>query len=281
VTKGDHNEVRLAKVMARRGVASRRECEEIIRAGRVMVNGKVVEHPAFFVDANIDVIRLDGKPLPPQPALMYFLMYKPRGYITGRDDPEERKSVFDLLGDLETKVEPVGRLDFDTEGALLLTNDGNLAHLLTHPSRNVPKRYLAKVYRTPGAKDLRAMEAGVYLDDGRTKPARARVLERTGKGNAWVEITVSEGRNRLVRRMLAQLGHPVSKLRRESFATLSIRGMERGQVRRLTTEEVRRIQEIAEGKKASRAGKVRRGKGFARPRPKRGRSKSRRGDPKR
>ncbi|MBW2254269.1 MAG: rRNA pseudouridine synthase [Deltaproteobacteria bacterium] len=281
MAKRDPSEVRLAKLMARRGVASRRECEEFIRSGRVMVNGKVIDHPAFFADPRADDVRVDNKPLPPAPAPVYLLMYKPRGCITSRDDPQERKSVFDLLGDRSEKVEPVGRLDFDTEGALLLTNDGDLAHLLTHPSRDVPKRYLAKVYRTPGAKDLRALEQGVYLDDGRTKPARVRVLDRTGKGNAWVEITVSEGRNRLVRRMLAQLGHPVSKLRRESFATLSIRGMERGQVRRLTPKEVLRLQEIAQGTKPSRAGKVRRGKGFARPRPKQTRPRSRRSGSKR
>jgi len=276
-----NGEVRLAKLMARRGIASRRECEEIIRQGRVMVNGKRVDHPACFVDPDADAVLVDSRPLPREPAPVYLLMYKPRGYITGRGDPQERKSVFDLLGERSAKVEPVGRLDFDTEGALLLTNDGDLAHLLTHPSRDVPKRYLAKVYRTPGPKDLRAIEEGVFLEDGRTKPARVRVRERTAKGNAWVEITVYEGRNRLVRRMLDQLGHPVAKLRRESFATLSIRGMERGQVRVLTPKEVDRLREIAHGTNPARAGKIRRGKGFARPRSRQARKGSKRAAPKR
>ena len=264
----ERQEERLAKVMASRGVASRREAEDLIRAGRVSVNGDVVEHPACFVDPDQDAVRVDGKALPPAPPQRYFLMYKPRGTITGRDDPQGRDSVLDLLDSTRVKVEPVGRLDYDTEGALLLTNDGELAHRLTHPSSEVPKRYLAKVYRTPSEEDLRAIESGVFLDDGRTRPAKARIVRRTDKGNAWVEITVTEGRNRLIRRMMAQLGHPVSKLRRESFATLSIQGMDRGQVRRLTPSEVRRLEDLAAGEAPGRAGKVRRRKGWARAKPK-------------
>lgn len=268
-------EVRLAKLMARRGVASRRQCETLIEAGRVTVNGEVVDSPATFVTPS-DAVRVDGHGLPPEPELVYYLLYKPKGYITSRDDPRGRPSVFDLVPDIRLKVEPVGRLDFDTEGALLLTNDGELAHNLTHPSRFVPKRYMAKVYRTPGSEDLKRIERGVFLEDGKTKPAKARVVEQTDSTNAWVEITVSEGRNRLIRRLFAQLGHPVSKLRRESFATLSIRGLERGQSRRLTPEEIRRIQDVAEGKDPRQAGKVRKKKGFAKAKP-----KLRRGKPKR
>jgi 23S rRNA pseudouridine2605 synthase len=196
-------------------------------------------------------------------------MYKPRGCITGRDDPQGRPSVFDVLGDLGTKVEPVGRLDFDTEGALVLTNDGDLANALTHPKNQIPKRYLAKVHRSPDERDLTALRDGVFLEDGKTAPAKARVISRTDTENAWVEITVTEGRNRLVRRMLSALGHPVSKLRRESFATLSIRGMERGQVRALTGEEISRLRELALGTRPQRAGR-KRGKGFAKPKPKAG-----------
>jgi 23S rRNA pseudouridine2605 synthase len=265
---GDRSEERLAKVLAHRGVASRRDAEEMIRQGRVTVNGQVAQTPATFVDLEQDHVKVDGRNLPQPAPPVYLLIYKPRGFITGRDDPQGRKSVLDLVEDLKWKVEPVGRLDFDTEGALLLTNDGDLAHQLTHPSRDVPKRYLAKVYRTPDAADLRTLEEGVYLPDGKTKPAKARVLEGTRKGNAWVEITVTEGRNRLVRRMLAQLGHPVSKLRRESFATLSIAGMQRGQVRRLTPDEVRRLKDVAEGRNPSKAGRTPRKKGFAKARPK-------------
>jgi 23S rRNA pseudouridine2605 synthase len=255
--------VRLAKWMAKRGVASRREAETAIAAGRVTVNG-VVAALGAQIDPVADVVRFDGKPLPEEAEKVYYLLYKPKGFITGRDDPEGRRSVLELLEGLAVRVEPVGRLDFDTEGALLFTNDGDLAHALTHPSRNVPKRYTAKVYRTPDASDLRAIRTGVFLDDGRTAPAKVRLTDKTDKENAWVEVTVTEGRYRLIRRMFAQLGHPVSKLRRESFATISIRGMERGQLRPLTGAEVERLRALAEGRDVESA-RPKRGKGFAKP----------------
>ncbi|HHO52470.1 MAG TPA: rRNA pseudouridine synthase [Deltaproteobacteria bacterium] len=261
----EDNKVRLAKLLARRGVASRRGAERRIAAGEVTVNGQVADG-STPVDPEVDHVRIDGRPLPPEPPLVYYLLYKPRGVITGRGDPEGRPSVFDDLQGVAHRVEPVGRLDFDTEGALLLTNDGDLAHALTHPTRGIPKRYLAKVYRTPDARDLAAIERGISLEDGRTAPARARVLETTDRHNAWLEITVTEGRNRLIRRMMGALGHPVSKLRRESFATISIRGMERGQVRPLTGEEIRRLRDVIGGMRPSRAGR-RKGKGFARAKP--------------
>jgi 23S rRNA pseudouridine2605 synthase len=257
---------RLSKVIAARGVASRREAETMIAEGRVTVNSEAVTG-VVFVESD-DEIKVDGKVLPLEPPRVYFLLYKPRGYITGRNDPEGRKSVLDLVKDLRFRVEPVGRLDFDTEGALLLTNDGELANQLTHPSRKVPKRYLAKVYRTPTAATLKTIEAGVHLEDGRTHPAKARVIDTTDKTNAWVEVTVTEGRYRLIRRMFAQLGHPVSKLRRESFGTISLRNMERGQLRPLTKPEVTRLQELARGVNPSKAGK-KKGKGFAKAKPKR------------
>ncbi len=258
--------VRLSKLLARRGLASRRKAEEMIAEGRLTVNGETVEG-VVFVDPDEDVIRLDGKPLPSEPDLVYYLLYKPRGFITGRDDPKGRKSVLDLLEDVDERVEPVGRLDYDTEGALLLTNDGSLAHRLLHPSRKVPKRYMAKVYRRPDEKDLKSIRSGIYLDDGKTAPAKVRVVDSTDKENTWLEVTVTEGRNRLIRRMFETLGHPVSKLRRESFATITIRGLERGQLRRLTRSEVQRLEEIASGQAPKKAGH-KRGKGFAKAKPK-------------
>jgi len=258
---------RLARLLARRGVASRREAERMIAEGRVTVNGQVPEGPAF-VDLDRDAIRIDGKRIPREPPRGYFVIYKPRGTITSRNDPKGRKSVLDLAQNLPCRVETVGRLDYDTEGALLLTNDGDLAHRLLHPSRKVPKRYLVKCYRRPSDKDLEAIRTGVYLEDGKTAPALARIVETTREGaNAWVEVTITEGRNRLIRRMFAKLGHPVSKLRRESFATISIRGLERGQVRALTRNEVQRLQEIAAGMSPRKAGR-KRGKGFAKAKPK-------------
>ena len=260
--------MRIAKLMARRGLCSRREAEQWIADGRVSVDGEVLTE-SCAVDPERHVIKVDGKRLPDEPKHVYYLLYKPRGYITGRDDPEGRPSVFDLLGELPGRVEPVGRRDFDTEGALLLTNDGDLAHKLTHPSTRVPKRYLVKVWRRPAPEQLQMIEEGkIFLDDGRVQPAKVRVVEATDAENCWVEITVTEGRNRLIRRLFAQLKHPVSKLRRVSFATVSLREMERGQFRALTAEEVRRLRDLAEGVKPERAGRVVYKPGFAKPKPK-------------
>lgn len=266
---GEEGEVgtRLARVISRSGLTSRREAEAWIQAGRAEVNGEVVWHPGHPVVPG-DTIRVDGKALPPDPPLVYFLLYKTKGTITGRNDPQGRTSVLEVCESLPHRVEPVGRLDFNTEGALLLTNDGDLAHILTHPSSQIPKRYLAKVWKTPTEKTLERLRRGVQLDDGRSGPALVRVVESTDAGNCWLEITVTEGRNHLVRRMLEAVGHPCNKLRRESFATISLRDMERGQLRPLTGEELARLRDIAEGVDPSRAGQTfRYKKGFARPKP--------------
>jgi pseudouridine synthase len=242
--------VRLAKLMARRGVASRREAEELIAAGLVTVNGKVAE-VVTFVDPQRDVITLRGVRLPDEPGRAYYVMYKPRGYITGREDPQGRRSVLDLVADLPVRVEPVGRLDYDTEGVLLLTNDGPLAHELTHPSREVAKRYFARVEGVPTKADVRTLGQGVTLDDGPTGPIRARLINSDGK-YAWLEVVVTEGRNRLIRRVMKTLGYPVVELRRESFATIGIHGLKPGDVRPLTPEEVSELQALVTGPKPRR-----------------------------
>ncbi len=259
---------RISKIIARSGVASRREAETLVESGKVRVNGKVVHHPGHPVSKG-DMIEVNGQVIPVAPSHVYILLNKPRGTITGRNDPEGRPTVLDLVTQLQTRVEPVGRLDMDTEGMLLLTNDGELAHKLTHPSTGVPKRYLAKVWRTPDEKTLKRIRNGIVLDDGRTHPCKARVVETTDSGNAWVEVTVTEGRNRLIRRMFEAVNHPVSKLRRESFATIADRSLTRGTFRVLTPAEVRRLHEIASGvdpQEAGGGGKYK--KGYARPKPK-------------
>jgi 23S rRNA pseudouridine2605 synthase len=261
---------RLAKVIARRGLASRREAEVWIQDGRVTVNGEVVYHPGHPVDDAIDLITVDDQALPAPPKKMIYLLFKPKGTITGRDDPEGRRSVLSLVEHLPERVEPIGRLDMDTEGALLFTNDGELAHKLTHPSMNVPKRYVAKVWRTPSERTMNRLRAGIKLEDGRTSPCKARVIEVTDNGNAWIEITVTEGRNRLIRRMFQAVNHPVAKLRRESFATISIRNMARSEVRPLTKEERTRLDDLAAGKdprKAGKSDKRKTGHARAKPRP--------------
>ena len=267
----------LARLIAARGVASRRTAEELIFERSVTVDGEVAEHPAMQVDPSKQEIRVDGEPLPDAPPAMYYVFYKPRGCMTTRDDPQGRRSIFDVLPEMPHRVEAVGRLDFDTEGALLLTNDGALANKLLHPSTEIPKRYAVKVWKQPSERSLEMIRKGkVFLDDGRVPPSLVRVLDATDTGNTWLEITVTEGRNRLIRRLFAQLGHPVSKLRRETFATISIRGMQRGQVRPLTADEVRRLQDLAAGRTPDTAGRVQHKKGWAKPKPRKTRPNQRR-----
>jgi 23S rRNA pseudouridine2605 synthase len=242
--------MRLAKFIAQRGVASRRKAEDLIRAGVVTVNGEtaLITTP---VDPEHDKVRIGGEPLPDEPRPAYFLLNKPSGYITTRHDPQGRASVLDLVKGLPVRVEAVGRLDYDTEGALLLTNDGKMAHRLTHPSTGVPKVYVAKVQGRPLAGDIAAIERGIPLDDGMTAPAKARIL-REGRSISLIEVTVTEGRNRLIRRMLAYLGHHVIELRRASFAGVKLGGLPLGETRELTEAEVANLRELTAGKREKR-----------------------------
>ena len=242
--------VRLAKLLAQRGVAARRKAEELIAAGRVLVNGEVAE-VVTFVDPERDEIEVDGRKLPGAPEKSYYVLYKPPGYITTRSDPQGRKSVLELTTQLPVRVETVGRLDFDTEGALLLTNDGHLAHALTHPSSQVPKVYRALVKGKPGPEVIQAIERGVELNDGPTAPAKARLMAEE-RDNRWIQVTVHEGRNRLIRRLMLTLGHPVIELHRQSFAGIDVRGLDRGKARELTPAEVRSLRALASGEAKSR-----------------------------
>ena len=235
--------MRLAKLLAQRGIAARRKAEDLIAQGAVTVNGAVVP-VVTLVDPGRDIIEVSGVPLPPASPHFYYLMNKPAGYITGRSDPQGRASVLDLCQGLPARVEPVGRLDYETEGALMLTNDGNLAHRLTHPSRRVPKKYVARVSGDPGAAAVQAIQDGVELEDGRTAPAVVSVLGRDSRGTARLEITVTEGRNRLVRRMLLKVGHPVLSLRRVEFAGIEVVGLKPGELRPLTPTEAQRLRKM-------------------------------------
>jgi pseudouridine synthase len=242
VTDERSGKMRLAKLLQQRGIASRRAAEDLIRAGVVSVNGGVAQ-VTTPVDPETDVIEVQGKRLPAPPRKSYYVLNKPRGYITTRSDPQGRPSVLDLVKHLPVRVESVGRLDFDTEGVLLLTNDGDLAHALTHPSREVPKRYVATVEGVPDEATLEKIRTGVELDDGWTAPAKARLLKTTG--DARIEVIVHEGRNRLIRRMLKTVGYPVFALRRERFASISAEDIELGAVRELTEAEVKDLRVLA------------------------------------
>ncbi|HEX6381382.1 MAG TPA: pseudouridine synthase [Acidimicrobiia bacterium] len=229
---------RLQKVLAQAGLGSRRACEALIAEGRVEVNGELATL-GRRVDPEHDRVTLDGVTIPVRPGLVYYLLNKPPRVVTTAQDPEGRPTVVDLVP-AEPRVFPVGRLDWDTEGVLLLTNDGPLAHGLTHPSHGVPKTYLAEVSGVPGRAALRRLREGVDLDDGRTAPAKARLAQTTPTGAA-LEIVIHEGRNRQVRRMCEAVGHPVRRLVRTRFGPLRDQRLAPGQWRPLTQTEIRAL----------------------------------------
>jgi len=229
----------LERVLSKAGAGSRTDARTWIAAGRVRVNGRAVRDPDAWVDLERDRVDLDGKPLR-RSAPIYLLMYKPKGYLTTYRDPAGRPTIYDLLPSREEYVFPVGRLDLDTSGLLLLTNDTQFAERLTNPDYHVPKTYLVKASMHLTDDDLDALRRGLELRDGPTRPAEvARVRESGGK--TVFEITITEGRNRQVRRMVEALGAKVLKLVRVAIGPLRIGEMQIGSVRALTPEEVRRL----------------------------------------
>jgi 23S rRNA pseudouridine2605 synthase len=228
--------VRLNAYLARAGVASRRKADELIKAGRVTVNGEPGELNTFV--GKHDRVELDGQPLARQ-RLAYLLLHKPAGVVTTASDPQGRPTVVGLVSEHEVRLVPVGRLDADTTGALLLTNDGELAHRLAHPRYEVEKVYEAEVEGEPSAEALRQLEHGVQLDDGPTAPADARRL-----APSRVELAIHEGRKHQVKRMLEAVGHPVTRLHRSRYAGLTVEGLQPGEWRELEPGEVARLQSL-------------------------------------
>ncbi len=234
----DHEGERLQKVLARAGVASRRASEDLIEEERVTVNGEIAIL-GRRVDVHADVVAVDGVPIGVRPGRVYYLLNKPAGVVTTSDDPQGRQTVVDLVPDA-IRVFPVGRLDFDTEGLLLLTNDGELTHRLTHPSFGVDKEYLAHVGGTPSRGALRSLRQGVELDDGVTAPARVSLLD-----DNILRIVIHEGRNRQVRRMCEAVGHPVKRLVRTRIGPLVDRSLAPAAWRELSQTEVRELERAA------------------------------------
>lgn len=236
---------RLQKILAQAGIASRRKCEDLIVAGKVEVNGEVVTTLGTKADPDQDIITVSGRPIRNEKKV-YLVMNKPKGVITSASDPEGRKIVSDYLRDIKERVYPVGRLDYDTEGLLLLTNDGEFANLLTHPKHHVPKTYMATVKGVPHGSELDKLKAGIMLDDGMTSPADVEYKDiDTVKNEATISITIHEGRNRQVRRMFEAISHPVIKLKRISFGDLLLQNLKRGLFRHLTKDEVEDLIKLA------------------------------------
>jgi pseudouridine synthase len=232
--------VRLHKILADAGVASRRKGEELILAGRVSVNNKVVRELGIMADPAYDRIRVDGKPLPHPAPKVYYLLYKPRGVITSLHDPEGRTTIKDLIPRIKAKIFPVGRLDYDAEGLLLLTNDGEMAMRLAHPRYRVPRTYLVKVKGVLTTDEMARIEKGVMLDDGMSPAIKVNPIRRLQK-NSVVRVTMHEGRNRVIKRTFEAIRHPVLRLKRIEFASLTLEGLQPGDYRPLSAEEIERL----------------------------------------
>jgi 23S rRNA pseudouridine2605 synthase len=234
-------EQRLQKILAQMGIASRRKAEEFIAEGRVTVNGQTAVL-GMKADPDRDHIKVNGKLLTKREPKVYLMFNKPRGVVTSLSDPEGRTTVKDFLKGIKYRVFPVGRLDYDSEGLLLITNDGDFAHSTLHPSKKISKTYLVKVRDIIDDNKIDRLRKGVRLEDGLTSPAKVKKIRQT-ESNSWLEITIYEGRKRQVRRMLENVGHPVIRLKRVAINGIKIGDLKTGKIRRLTIEEVKRLRE--------------------------------------
>jgi len=231
------DKVRLQKVIAEAGVASRRKAEGLISQGRVKVNDAVVKTPGVKVDPERDHIKVDGQIIRPATQRLVIALYKPRGVVSTMSDPEGRRTVADLLPNLPVRVFPVGRLDYNSEGLLLLTNDGDLAQRVAHPRYRVPRHYVVKVRGVLGERALKRLRSGVKLEDGMTSPAEVRVT-RSGPKNTWLKMTLREGRNQQIKRMCEAVGHPVVRLKRTGIGSIPLGSLKPRESRFLEAAEV-------------------------------------------
>ncbi len=239
---------RLQKILSRRGIASRRKAEEMIRAGRIKVDGIVVTDLGFTIESEKHLIEVDDKPIEKREPRTYILLNKPKGYLSTVHDPQGRKTVLDLLPAISQRIYPVGRLDYDTEGLLLLTNDGELTYLLTHPKFEIEKTYRAIVEGKVDDKTIEQWRDGLFIEEGKTAPAKVTKKKITSSQFELL-ITIHEGRKRQIKRMAEATGLTVIYLQRMAFAFLTLKGVPKGSFRYLTNEEVRELKKLAEENK--------------------------------
>jgi 23S rRNA pseudouridine2605 synthase len=237
VSTGDDGLVRLQKLLAQSGVASRRRCEELMLAGEVEVDGEVITRLGTKVDPRTAVIRVSGRRVPPVSEHVYLVLYKPRGVVSTMSDPEGRRTLSEFVADRPERLFHVGRLDTDTEGLILLTNDGDFAQRVAHPSYELEKTYVAEVDGAVSRSSLRTLRAGTEIEGRPVHVRSVRVLTTHGH-RSIVELVIHEGRNRIVRRLLAAVGHPVRRLTRTGIGPVAVRGMRAGEVRELTRDEL-------------------------------------------
>jgi 23S rRNA pseudouridine2605 synthase len=236
--------VRLQKHLAQSGVASRRRCEELMLAGLVEVDGEVVTRLGTKIDPRTAVVRVEGKRLPPISEHVYLALNKPRGVVSTMSDPEGRRTLADLVSERPERLFHVGRLDTDTEGLILLTNDGDFAHKVAHPSYELEKTYVAEVRGVVDRATMRRLDGGVTVEDRPVEVHRSRLVSTT-KDRSIVEVTIHEGRNRIVRRLFDQLGHPVRRLTRTVVGPVVVRGLRPGEHRELTSAELGALLDVA------------------------------------
>ena len=241
-------EERLQKILAHAGIASRRKAEEMIAEGRVELNGKVVKELGTKADISRDLVRVDGALIAEPESKVWYVLYKPAGCVTTLSDPEGRATITRYLTAVPERVYPVGRLDYDVEGALLITNDGDLAHQMMHPRFGVRRTYLAKVHGNPSPLKIERLLKGVRLEDGRAKALEANLHSHTPR-NSWVRVVVSEGRPHLVKRLMEAVALPVMKLFRADYGGIDVQGLRPGELRELSRAEIALLQSQA-GKKA-------------------------------
>ena len=233
-------EERLQKIIARAGFASRRAAEKMIKEGRVRVNNVVVRQLGAKADVEKDEVRVDGNLLSSEVAKIYLMLHKPRGYVTTLHDPQGRPIITDLLSDVSERVFSVGRLDYDSEGLLLMTNDGVFAQRLLHPRFGIPKIYRVKIRGDLTSSEIRAIEKGIELEDGKFRPEAFRI-EKTNRKSCWVSLTITEGRSRMIRRGFASLGHPVVRLIRVAISEVYLGDLKAGAYRSLTKREIQKL----------------------------------------
>ncbi|HXN06721.1 MAG TPA: pseudouridine synthase [Nitrospiria bacterium] len=247
---------RLQKIISAAGVASRRKAEEMILEGSVTVNGKVIVELGAKADAEKDHIKVNGKLINPVQPRVVLLLNKPKSYISSLNDPEGRPTVLSLLKGYKGRVYPIGRLDYDTEGLLLLTNDGELAHRLMHPSSRIVKTYEVKVKGVLKDEEIKKLSEGVEILGKKTAPASVKKVAKTDE-NSWIEMKIHEGRNQQIKRMLFKLRHPVLKIKRKAYAFLTLEGVLPGKFRYLRIDEIKKLKALIPAEKAKPA-KVRR-----------------------
>ncbi len=237
--------MRINKYIASCGVASRRKAEELILDGKVKVNGKIIDELSYKVDENKDMVEVNNVKITLDEKLVYLLLNKPEGYITTVKDQFDRPSVIDLLSDVKERVFPVGRLDYETSGLLLLTNDGDLTYKLTHPKHEIDKTYVAKVKGILTEDEMKNFREGLYIEDYKTAPAKLKVLDSDRVKNiSTLEIKIHEGKNRQVRKMCKAINHPVLRLKRVAMGKINLKNCKVGEYRYLTDDEVRYLKNI-------------------------------------